>query len=193
MLKRLPNLRWAIPATCSSFSLLLLPCRCFCCLHSCDLSVDPHCSFLLSLGWEYSHLFTSLVSGSCRGRNRVVGLPEPHLVFIVLPGTWGRESERPRSGVFCPEFVLRRRRGCCSSKGEWLFQSYLCESWSSLFWKPQTIWSQLTDCWFLLCFSTSRHQDSSVIHPQSQWKLPLLRDCRNMGNAYVTGYTRKIR
>lgn len=67
------------------------PCLLFCCLHSCDLSMDPPYSFLLSLGWGYNHLFTSLASGSCRRRSRGFRLPEPHLNFIILPGTWGRE------------------------------------------------------------------------------------------------------
>ena len=115
---------WGEPsAACSSFSpsstllpLLRPP--------SCGLSADPHCSLLFSPGWEHSHLFTPLAPGCCRGRLRV-RLPEMPLVFIVLPGTWGSESERPGSGVFWPELLLGRRRGYCSSKGEWLFQSSL--------------------------------------------------------------------
>lgn len=132
VLKRPTKLRWAIPAISLS---PLFSCCLFCCLRSRDFSVDPHCSFLLSLGWAYNHLFTSYAPGSSRGWNRAPGLPE-HLVSVVLPEIWGREPERPGSGVLWPEFPWGRTRGRCSSKGTGLFQSYRRESWSSLSWKP---------------------------------------------------------
>lgn len=152
------------------------------------LSPRPLCSsqdsFLLSLGWEYNHLFTSQASWSSGWRCRT-WLPETHLISLVLTWDWKKQTFRKGQDLVSPG---QEDTGDIKEA----MHSHLCESWNQ-----QTLWywSPVVDCtnnFYDLPLPNSRLFCHRFTWSIKLVKLLSLTDCYNMGTAYTTGYTRTL-
>lgn len=110
----------------------------------------PRCSsqdsFLLSLGWEYNHLFTSQASWRSGWRRRT-WLPETHLISFVLAWDWNKQTFRKGQDLVSPGQ---------EDAGDFkkAMHSHLCESWNQ-----QTLWY-----WFPVADCTNNFYDLPLLN-----------------------------
>lgn len=110
----------------------------------------PRCSsqdsFLLSLGWEYNHLFTSQASWRSGWRRRT-WLPETHLISFVLAWDWNKQTFRKGQDLVSPG---QEDTGDIKKA----MHSHLCESWNQ-----QTLWY-----WFPVADCTNNFYDLPLLN-----------------------------